>query len=53
MDFKFGVVFWDLFSGLLEVMVLKDPVSRDMVPGWIFIIHFFKTFSYAAIFSFR
>ncbi len=53
MDFKFGVVSWDLFSGLLGVMVLKDPVSRDMVPGWNFIIYYFETFSYAAIFPFR
>lgn len=41
MDFKFGVVFLDLFSGLLGVMVLEDSVSIDMVFKWIFTIHFF------------
>jgi hypothetical protein len=31
MDLKLGVVSWDLFFGLLEVMVLQDPASIDMV----------------------
>jgi hypothetical protein len=31
MEFEFGVVSLDLFSGLLEVMVLQGPVPTGMV----------------------
>ncbi len=27
----FGVVFWDMFSGLLGVMVLENPGPIDLV----------------------
>jgi hypothetical protein len=49
-NFESGVVFLDLFSGLLEVMVLQDPASTGMVLKSIFAIIFFRIISFATVF---